>query len=197
MRVPITKDDHVAEIITGLRRTWFIGGVIPLLVAAVIALLVGMMVQLNTTIDPHNLERGFLAVLAVSAALFLTGFWLDGYWTHSERLARRIHTAVGAEGFSPSRSQLAAKADIAISTVTSSHNALVFIGGAIGIAAIISAAAGLGIAGSIQILLIGFAYQLFILSRQTYYHELLTAALRGELVIPEPPKKPEPNHRRK
>jgi hypothetical protein len=177
----------------GLQRTWLLGGIVPLLIAAVASLAVSTMAKTNAGIDSHVIERGFQGMLALCAALFLTGFWLDGRWTHSERVALRVHAAAGGNGVQPKRPQLAAQADVATATVEGSHRALVLIGSAIAAAAVISTWAGLGVGGGAQILLVGLAYQLFIYSRQAYYQELLSAAMSGELVAPE--RAPDPKSR--
>jgi hypothetical protein len=177
--------DQVAQVRTSMFRMWMMGGLLPLLVCGMLTLAVSVAWAKPLNADEHNIERGFQAVLAICSALFLTGFWLDGKWTNSERLARRIWRAAGGEQFSPSRSQLAAQAEIAFRTVSTSASALTLIGAAMAVAAVISAGAGLRMGEAAQILLLGLGYQLFVLSRHPYYDELLTTAARGELVAPE------------
>jgi len=174
-------------------RTWFGWGLGPLAASAMLMFAVSAVWASPLNADKHIVERGFQAVLAICAGLFLTGFWLDGKWTHSERIATRIWLAAGGESFTPSRSQLAAQADIAFKSIASSTTALTVIGGAIAVAAVISVWAGLGVGQGAQLVLLGLAYQVFVLSRHPYYEEVLQAAARGELVAAEEDN----NHHRK
>lgn len=178
-------DQRVLDVRRQIQRAWFMGGIVPLAVSAMLMLAVSAVWASPTSADEHTVERGFQAVLAVCAGLFLIGFWLDGRWTDSARIASRIRHAAGGDEFTPSRSQLAAQADVALKTVTSSVNALTAIGAAIAAAAVISVWAGLGVGDGVQLILLGLCYQLFVISRHPYYEELVTAAVQGELVTPE------------
>ena len=168
-----------------MQRGWLTWGLGPLVASAMLMLMGSAVWASSGEVDEHTLERGFQAVLAVCASLFLTGFWLDGRWTNSERIAGRIWQAAGGERFVPTRAQLAGQADIAFKSITTSATMLTIIGGAIAAAAVISVWAGLGPGEGTQLILLGLAYQVFVLSRHPYYAEVLTAAVRGELVVPE------------
>lgn len=169
-----------------MMRTWLMWGMLPLVASALLTFTISVAwAKPLQGVDVHNIERGFQAVLAICASLFLAGFWLDGKWTNSERIAQRIWKAAGGGQFSPTRAQLAAHSDIAFKTIGSSVNALTFMGAAMAVAAVVAVWAGLGIAEGAQVLLLGLAYQFFVFSRQPYYEEVLEAASRGELVVAE------------
>lgn len=184
MKKPVDVDPRVAETMERVQRTWLMWGVLPLVVAAMLMFAVSAVWASPSTADAHDVERGFHAVLAVCAALFLAGFWLDGRWANSERLALRIWQAAGGEEFTPTRSQLAAQADLAFRSITSSANILAALGGAMAVAAVLSVGAGLGLGEGVQIILMGLCYQIFLFSRHPFYREILEAAARGELVVP-------------
>jgi hypothetical protein len=192
MKKTLDMDPRVEAFGQSAQRTWLMWGLLPLGAACLLLLVVSEAFAATSSVDEHILERGFQAVLAVCACLFLTGFWLDGRWTNSERLAKRVWQAAGGGSFAPSRSQLAAQADIVFRTVSSSNKTLTIIGTAIAVSAVISVWAGLGLGGGVQILIVGLSYQLFLLSRRPYYEELLSAAARGELVVAE-----DANHHKK
>ena len=185
MKRTTDDDSRIEQAKRTMLRTWLMWGLVPLAVSALLMSAVSTVWASPISADEHTIERGFQAVLAICAGLFLAGFWLDGKWTHSERLATRIWLAAGGEEFVPTRSQLAAQAEIAFKTIATSTTALTVIGGAIAVAAVISAWAGLGMGQCAQLVLLGLCYQLFVLSRHPYYNEVLTAAARGELVVPE------------
>lgn len=178
-------DARVVEARRWMQRTWLMWGLAPLLVATMLMAAVSAVWAGPVTTDEHTLERGFHAVLAVCAALFLAGFWLDSRWTHSERIAWRIWSAAGGDEFTPSRTQLGAQAETALKTTASSVTALTIIGAAIAFTAVISVWAGLGIGEGFQLILMGVCFQLFVLSRHPYYEELAAAAVRGELAPPQ------------
>ena len=178
-----------------IHRTWLTWGIVPLAVCAMLMLAVSKAAWAVTLeADEHDIERGFQAVLAICAALFLIAFWLDGKWTNSERIAARIWQAAGGEEFTPTSKQLADQADVAFRSIASSATALTAIGGAIAVAAVVSVWAGLSIGQGGQLMLLGLCYQVFVFSRHPYYEELLGAAVEGELVVPE--EDDEDNHKK-
>lgn len=186
-------DTRLAEASRQLKRMWLLWGIVPLVIAAVLVFACSAGWASPSKADEHVVERGFQAMLAICGGLFLIGFWLDGKWTSTDRLAARIWQAAGGAQSAPKRPQLAAQADVAFQTITASAAALSAIGGAIAVAAVISVWAGLNLSQACQILLLGLCYQIFILSRHPYYEEVLTAASEGELALPET----DANHRDK
>lgn len=180
-----TTDKRVQEAKRSMQRTWLLWGIGPLAAAAILMLAVSAVWASPAQVDEHTLERGFHGVLAICAALFLAALWLDGRWTSSEELAVRIWIAAGGRRFTPSRSQLAAHSDIGFKSIATSAKMLTAIGGAIATAAVISVWAGLSVAQGTQLILLGLAYQVFVFSRHSYYEDVLSAAVHGELVIPE------------
>ncbi len=166
-----------------LRRTWLVWGLGPL--GIFLLLMLGVSgVEASTAQDSGpQIERQFMAALAVSALLFFVGFSLDGRWTDAERLARRIYEAAGGASFTPSRSQLAARADTVFSSIAISVNALTAIGLLMGLIAVLAAVAGLQLVYGLQLLVLAAIYQLFIFSRHPYYDEVLQAAACGELTV--------------
>lgn len=169
-----------------LRVMWVRWGLIPLGCALILLVVTSALrhtVPLSP--EPEQLALGFKAVMAIGAALFLLGFWLDGRWTEAQRIARTIWVASGGNGHRPSKRDLSDHADLAMSNLVFSTKALTVIGLLIGLAAVLASLAGLRFDYSIQILLLALAFQLFIYSRHPYYRELMEAALRGDLVVEE------------
>ncbi len=176
-------DPRVAAMRARTQRLWLMGGIVPLAVATVLMLAVTAVWASPSQADEHTVQRGFQAVLAVCAGLFLTGFWLDGKWTSN--IAARVWRAAGGDEFTPTSSQLAAQADIAVNTITASLRALAIIGAGIAASAVVSVWAGLSIGDGFQLILLGLSYQLFVLSRCAHYDDVVTAAVAGELVAVE------------
>ncbi len=181
MNLSDSYQDKCALATQQLRRTWLAWGIAPLTTAALLVFTVGTVWAKPIEADPHNIERGFQAVLAVCAALFLVAFWLDGRWTAKETVGRRLRRAVGGDAVPLSRDQLAAHCDVVFKSIQSSHMALTAIGSAIAVAAVMSVWAGLSVAQGAQIIVLGLGYQLFVVSRHPDYDETLTAAARGLL----------------
>ena len=168
-----------------LRRVWLMGGLGPL--AVVLLLMIGISGVAaeqeagSVEVSLITIERKFTAVLAVSALLFFVGFSLDGRWTDVERLGDRTYKAAGGNGFTPTRSQLSARAHLAFSSIDSSVTALTIIGVVMGLVALLAVLSGLAITYGLQLLVLAAVYQLFIFSRHPYYDEVLEAAIHGEL----------------
>jgi hypothetical protein len=171
-----------------LRIMWVRWGLIPL-GCALILLVVTSMLRHTVPLSPQpeQLALGFKGVMAVGAALFLLGFWLDGRRTEAQRVAKMIWVASGGNGHRPAKRDLIDHADLAMNSLVRSTRALTVIGLLIGLAAVLASLAGLKFDYSIQILLLALAFQLFIYSRHPYYRELMEAALRGDLIVEEKP----------
>ena len=177
-----------------LMTRWLLWGLLPLAICTA-----GMFIA-SASSGPGPIEGkqatrlAFEIVLSIGGALFLAAFYLDGYWTAAERIARRIYIAAGGdEERQPSswaqsphhRSQLAGQAQIALGSIKASADAVTLMGSAIGISAIVTVLMGLGLGYGAQMLLFGLFYQLFIFSRHPYYERLAEAATRGELLPPD------------
>lgn len=174
-----------------MRHTWFVWGLVPLAISIVATLLVASAANAATTMTPMGLERRFQVLLALSAGLFLIGFSLDSHWTGAQKLAKRILLAAGLrpdrKGKFPKLSlrqqqDLSQHSDLVFGSILSSVQALTLIGGAIAVVAVLAAAAHLGISYAVMLLILAVGYQLFVLSRHSYYREVMAAAAEGRLV---------------
>jgi hypothetical protein len=205
VRNPDDSAPRLTEAKQRLRKTWLVWGLLPLVLVAIITLIVAGGTVNGGDRTSRSLERGFQAVFAIAAALFLTGFWLDGRWTDARRLALHLQglTASGAARPDASDAARSRPAEPAAElqrlrlaavfvSVYNSATALTAIGIAMACAALLAAVAGLGMNYSMILLALAAEYQVFALSRQPYYLELMQMALAGELVVP-----PQPVARRK
>jgi hypothetical protein len=172
-----------------LRHMLVAWGLVPLGVAFVLMVVMSLLRPAHGAAGPEQLALGFKGVMAAGAALFLIGFWLDGRWTEAQRLARLVFEAAGGSRFKPTKTQLAMQADRVMDSLMLSTKALTVIGLLIGLAAVLGAAAGLRFEYSLQLLLLAFAFQLFIYSRHPYYREVMLTALQGELLVEEKEKR--------
>jgi hypothetical protein len=170
---------------------WVAWGLVPLGVAFLLMVVMSLLHPAQGGAQPEQLALGFKGVMAAGAALFLIGFWLDGRWTEAQRLARLVSShaklahAPASTSFKPSKAQLAEQADLIMDSLMLSTKALTVVGLLIGLAAVLGAVAGLKLDYSLQILLLGLAFQLFIYSRHPYYREVMLAALQGDLAVEE------------
>ncbi len=168
---------------------WVLWGLVPLAACAVLVLL-------GTALAPPGIVHGkqetrlaFDIVLAFGAAVFLAAFYIDGYWTSSDRIAAKLFRAAGADASrSPSswaqssshRARLREHSDIALRTVTASADTMTALGGLIALAAVAA--------------VLGLSYQLYLFSRHPYYERLAETATRGELIPPEDKDEDDPSH---
>lgn len=173
---------------------WVLWGLVPLAACTVLVLL-------GTAVAPAGIIEGkqqtrlaFDIVLAFGAGVFLAAFYVDGHWTSSDRLAKKVFQAAGADASrSPSswaqssshRARLREHSDVALRTVVACADIMTALGGLIGLAAVVAIAIGLQLSHAGQILVLGLCYQLFLFSRHPYYERLAETATRGELIPPE------------
>ncbi len=185
------EPDKMQALREHLLHRWMVWGITPLAACAVIALLLATWGPVGPVSGKQATRLAFEIVLGVGAAVFLAGFYLDGHWTDTDRLARRIFRAAGGdESRNPlswaqsraHRSALQSNADIALRSIRASADSITLMGIAIGLTAVVSVIMGLPVMHAIQLLLLGLCYQLFVLSRHPYYLELAEAALDGELL---------------
>ncbi len=174
-----------------LMHRWITWGIAPLCICAVVTIAVIAWGPTGFVYGKQQTRLAFEIVLGCGAAVFLAGFYIDGHWTSSERLARVIFQAAGGnEHRSPKswaqstahRSALQSQAPIALDSIRASADAITIMGVAIGLIAIVSVLMGLPAVHSIQILLLGLCYQLFVFSRHPHYMRLAEAAVEGQLL---------------
>ena len=194
------NEDRLQQVTEQLQHTWLTWGLLPLAACVLLTLLVALVVA-HSTMSERQAELRFQIIFAISAGLFLIAFSLDSHWTSAPKLARRIARAAGLDDTAPKQRErrkqdrkrlaaaLAPQSEVAFQCIHSSMLALTLIGGAIGITAILAAAAHLGAGYATIILILAASYQLFVFSRHTYYKEVLQAAEAGQLVIEPKGKK--------
>jgi hypothetical protein len=177
-----------------LMQRWILWGLVPLAVCTVAVLIASRTAPPGLVQGKQQVRLVFEVVLGFGAGVFLAAFYIDGRWTSSDRVARRVFSAAGADmSRSPSswaqssshRARLREKSDIALRTVAASAETMTLLGSLIGIAAIVAVVIGLGVAHAAQILLLGLFYHLFLFSRHPYYQRIVDAATRGELIPPD------------
>ncbi len=186
--------DNVQKLHEHLMHRWVTWGLLPLAACAVMVLLAVTAAPPGPVQGKQATRLAFEIVLGFGAAVFLAAFYIDGRWTSSDHIARRIFRAAGADlERSPSswaqsashRARLREHSDIALRTVTASADAMTALGGLVGVAAICAVLLGLPLSHAAQLLLLALFYQLFIFSRHPYYERLAEAATHGELLPPD------------
>lgn len=188
----MTEDQQEIESLKEhLMRRWVTWGIVPLLACALITGLLALWGPEGPIEGKQQTRLAFEIVFGVAAAVFLGGFYIDGFWTSAERLARKVYRAAGGnEDRNPRswaqsgahRSALRSEAEIVLNSIRASADAITLMGITIGLVAIVSILMGLPGAHAVQILLLGACYQLFIYSRHPYYVRLAEAALDGQLL---------------
>ena len=181
--------------IEALRRhltyRWISWGIVPLLVCALVVGVLALWGVDGPVEGKQQTRLAFEIVLGVSAAVFLAGFYIDGHWTGSQRLARRIFREAGGDDdrnpaswaqSTAHRTALQEQADIALNSIRASADAITLMGSAIGLVAIVTVIMGLPSVHALQILVLGLAYQFFVFSRHHYYIRIAEAALDGQLL---------------
>ena len=173
---------------------WVLWGLVPLAACIVLVLLSSALAPAGIIEGKQETRLAFDIVLAFGAGIFLAAFYLDGYWTSSDRVAEKVFRAAGGDtSRSPSswaqssshRARLREHSDIALGTVAASADTMTALGGLIGLAAVAAIAIGLQLSHAGQVLVLGLSYQLFLFSRHPYYQRLAETATAGELIPPE------------
>jgi hypothetical protein len=167
----------IRELGVAVRRTWILGGVLPLLGFLALVLLVGFYQLGPQGLGERRVEGTFEAILAIAAVVFLIAFSLDSYWSSGERLGGALERAQIA-GDPPKAAAHVAE------TMRDTNSALTLMGNAIGAAAVLAAYAAGDVTYGLQLIVLGACYHLFFLSRHSHYARLVEAAAEGSLLAP-------------
>jgi hypothetical protein len=187
--------DAVERLHDHLMHRWVTWGLIPLAACVLLVLLAVLVAPPGPVQGKQQTRLVFEIVLGFGAAVFLGAFYIDGRWTSSDHVARRVFLAAADDEADrpPSswaqsashRARLREHSDIALRTVTACADTMTALGVLIGIAAIVAVFLGLGLSHATQMVLLAVFYQLFLFSRHPYYQRLADAATRGELLPPD------------
>lgn len=187
------QQETIEDLKEHLMRRWVTWGIVPLLVCALVTGALALWGPVGPISGKQQVRLAFEIVFGIAAAVFLAGFYIDGHWTNAERLAKKIYRAAGGNpdrnprSWAQSgahRSALRDEAEIALDSIRASADAITLMGLAIGLVAIVSILMGLPGDHTVQILLLGACYQLFIYSRHPHYIRLAEQALDGLLLPP-------------
>jgi len=186
--------DTIQELHEHLTYRWVTWGLVPLAVCAILVLVADQVAPPGPIAGKQQTRLAFEIVLAFGAALLLAAFYIDGHWTSSDHIARKMFKAAGADANRPPsswaqsashRARLRQHSDIALGTVIASADTMTVLGAFIGVAAIAVIFLGLNLSHAAQMVLLALFYQLFLFSRHPYYERLAEAAARGELLPPD------------
>ena len=137
----------------------------------VLAVIAGLLTP-PSHLSPIKLSDILAAFLAVGAGAFLVGFTVDGYMTNPERLAAIADHELPQERRKDEPILLPSHPAIRRQVVKAA-SVLCALGLVIGLAAIGDLLAGGEMGQGMQLIVLGAAYQLFLLSRHDQYNELI------------------------
>ena len=165
-----------------LRRQWWRWGLTPILAVGLLSLAASAVQASDIDPTTRRAELRLQAAMALAAAAFLAGFWLEGYRTATDKLLRRVASELGVSLGDLTREHLAASADIVEKILLDSHWHAILVGWVAATAVVVAAVAGMPLSHIAVVVVIAVLYELYLLSRQHHALEILTATLTGELV---------------
>jgi hypothetical protein len=185
-------NNAVEQLHDHLMHRWVTWGLVPLAACVLLVLVAVAAAPPGPVQGKQQTRLAFEIVLGFGAAVFLGAFYIDGRWTSSDHVARKVFLAAAGDDADrpPSswaqsashRARLREHSDIALRTVMASADTMTALGGLIGIAAIVAVFLGLGLSHATHMVLLAAFYQSFLFSRHPYYERLADAASRGELI---------------
>ncbi|MFQ6131580.1 MAG: hypothetical protein ACE5R4_06055 [Armatimonadota bacterium] len=150
---------------------WLYWGVVPLVGCFVLAVIAGLLAA-PSELSHIKLADVFAGFLAVGAGAFLLGFAIDGHMTNPERLAALADYELPEDRKKDDPIVLPAHPAIRRQVVKCA-SVLSALGAVMGLAAIIHLAFGGEMGQGMQLIVLGAAYQLFLLSRHDHYSDLI------------------------
>ncbi len=180
-RGPDTIDEYISDIRLRLRRQWLRVGLVPVL--AVVLLALGTSAVHASNLEPHMraAELRLQIAMAVAAAAFLVGFWLEGYRTDTGRVLRSVAKKRAVRlGELSSDDVMAARADVE-KWVLEAHLEALGLGWAVASATLVAAFFGMPVKHCAIVATMAVLYELYVLSRHRHALELLWGIATGEL----------------
>jgi hypothetical protein len=171
------------ELNSALKKQWLMWGLLPVSVAGVIAY---FWASMNGTPIVHGVraqEVQLQAAMALVAAAFLAGFWVEGYRTATDRIVLKL-----AEALNKSVGELAAvdfreSVEAVQAIVAEAHWSALLLGWAGALVPLVAAAAKMPAENVAVVAFMSEIYILYVLSRHHHALEVVDAAEHGDLAV--------------
>jgi hypothetical protein len=174
-------DERIDSLRIRLRRQLFRWGIVPVLAVGFLSL--GTSAVQASNIDPttRQAELRLQGAMALAAAAFLAGFWIEGYRTATERVMRRIASRLGVPLRELTRDRLCAASEAVEHLIIDAHRQAVVLGWGAVVAVAVAAFAGMPPSHCAIVLVIALLDQLYMFSRQHHAVEVMAGVVTGEL----------------
>ncbi len=164
-----------------MRRQWLRWGLLPTLTMCLLALAASAVQAAPADLSPRQVELRIQLVMAIAAAAFLTGFWLEGYCTAVDNLLRAIAKRRALDLAKLEPAQLKHAADEAANLIRSAHSSALIIGWALAFLPLVQAFFRCGTGHVAIVSLMALCYQGYLLSRHHHYLEAFHGIASGAL----------------
>ena len=179
--VDVAATEQSEELVRRLRRQWLRWGLLPTLSVCLLALAASAVQAAPADLSPRQMELRIQLVMAIAAAAFLTGFWLEGYCTAVDKLLRALARRRGLDLSKIEPAQLKLAAGDAADIIRSAHSSALIIGWALAVLPLVQAFFRCGIGHVAIVSLMALCYQGYLLSRHHHYMEAFEGIASGAL----------------
>lgn len=172
---------HVQRTRLRLRRQWLRLGLLPVLGVVMLAIAASTVHAADADMSSRRVELRLQAAMALAAAAFLAGFWLEGYRTDGARILRSVARDSGKQLGDLTRELVAAYAQQVEDLIVEAHWQALAFGWAAALVTAVAALVGMPVGHCVIVGCIAVLYQLYLLSRHWHAVELMAAVASGDL----------------
>jgi hypothetical protein len=119
--------------------------------------------------------------MAIVAAVFLAGFWFEGYLTSSDRVLLRLAASIGRDLADLTPEDLRLNASAVEETAIEAHRTALTMGWGAAAVPVVAAFAGMPMPHVVVVVGLALLYELYLLSRHRHATEVVVLATTGEL----------------
>jgi hypothetical protein len=171
-----------SELNSALKRQWLVWGLLPVTVAGALATGIAAMGGALLIHGSRPQEVQLQALMALVAAAFLAGFWVEGYRTATDRIVIKLAVALDKTVGEMSAADFREHADVVREIVAEAHWSALLLGWAAAVVPVVAALAKLPVVHVGIGAVVAELYILYVLSRHHHAVEVVEAAESGDLV---------------
>jgi hypothetical protein len=172
---------RTTELSAALKRQWLVWGLLPVSVAGAVAVALSIVQGSPLLHGNRPQEVQLQAAMALVAAAFLGGFWVEGFRTATDRIVIRLAQALNKSLGDLAPADFRESAGTVEAIVAEAHWSALLLGWAGAVVPLVAAIAKMPANNVAVVALMSELYILYVLSRHHHALEVVDAAEHGEL----------------
>lgn len=185
MRITPGMAEQLGERVSSLPRRlwsqWLRLGLVPTLAASLLALGAGAAHATPIQAGSRAQELQLQGAMAIVAALFLAGFWIEGWRTDTTHILLKLSRTIGKRLSELTARDLCESAVFVERVAVEAQRTALMLGWAAAVVPVGAALAGMPVAHVVIVTVLALLYELYLLSRHRHTIEVVALAASGDL----------------